>query len=120
MQSAQISVPHYEKNVKVVSESRSEIARYSAHAAPQESACSLKSNFKVGNQLTPSPLVSPTQLQAHLNLLRAFKELRIRVEQDAHNLPPAAASLDTEKRWIWFLELAVERCAYIWLSNFYL
>lgn len=89
-----------------------EAPQYIESAVPEAPpAYALKSNFKIGYHTTPSPLVSPSQLQTHLNLLRAFKDLRTRIEQDTHNLPSAAASLDVEKRWVWFIELAVERCA---------
>lgn len=75
-------------------------------AAP---AYALQSDFKIGHRVVPSPLVSTSQLQTHLNLLRAFRDLKDRVEQHPHGLHQLAVSLDTEKRWVWFLQLAVER-----------
>lgn len=76
-------------------------------------AYSLQSSFKIGHRVAPSPLVSTSQLQAHLNLLKAFKDLKDRVEQHPQGLPQLAISLDAEKRWVWFLQLAVERCVSI-------
>jgi hypothetical protein len=80
-------------------------------------AYALQSNFSIGTRVTPAPLVSASQLKAHLKLLRAFKSLRVRVEQSPGDFAPDAAALTPEKRWTWFLELAVERYVTIWLSN---
>lgn len=72
----------------------------------------LRSNFTIGKDVTPRPLVSTTQLQVHLDLLRAFKALKTRVEEDPSGLPENARLLTAEKRWVWFLELSVERYVY--------
>lgn len=71
----------------------------------------LQKNFQIGTHSTP-PLVTPNQLQTHLNLLKAFNDLRTKIEQGGEGLPSATASLDADKRWVWFLQLAVERYEY--------
>lgn len=69
----------------------------------------LQSSFKIGNRVAPGPLVLTEQLQAHLRLLKAFKDLKDRVQQRPQGLYQPALSLNAEKRWVWFLYLAVER-----------
>jgi len=76
----------------------------------------LQSNFKIGKDLTPKPLVSAAQLQLHLDLLRAFKELRTRVETGDNGFPDVVQSLEPERRWLWFLELAAARFQ-LWTEN---
>jgi hypothetical protein len=73
----------------------------------------LQSQFRVGRVITPAPLLTPSQIKVHLGLLRAFRELKLKVQEisdDASALPPLAVTLDSEARWVWFLELALERC----------
>ena len=66
--------------------------------------------FTIGAHSTPSPLVQISQVKGHLALLRAFAELRAKVESTSpeewgvSNVPP-----DQERRWNWFVALAVER-----------
>ena len=58
-------------------------------------------------------------IKAHLRLLRAFQALKWRVQDPdsypevASRIPPRARSLKADDRWVWFLQLAVERCAYL-------
>lgn len=62
--------------------------------------------------MLPSPLVTIDQLKAHLTLLGAFKSLRTTVQtQSAEELilPPVVERMDVNKRWTWFVGLAVER-----------
>lgn len=66
-------------------------------------------NFKIGSRQVTRALVTVRQLQVHLDVLRAFKNLRIKVEQGSNAFPQIANALNAEKRWRWFLELAVER-----------
>lgn len=71
-----------------------------------------QSQFHVGKAVTSVPFVTPSQLKIHLGLLRAFRELKLKVQEnpDVDNaFPPLARALDPEARWIWFLELALER-----------
>jgi hypothetical protein len=71
-----------------------------------------QSKFHVGKGATPVPFVSPYQLKIHLGLLRAFRELKLKVQENfdiANAFPPLAGALDAEARWVWFLELALER-----------
>lgn len=71
-----------------------------------------QSHFHVGKAITSVPFVTPFQLKVHLGLLRAFRELKLKVQEDsnvANAFPPLAGALDPEARWVWFLELALER-----------
>lgn len=71
-----------------------------------------QSQFHVGKAVTLVPFVTPSQLKIHLGLLRAFRELKLRVQDNAdiaNTFPPLAGALDSEARWVWFLELALER-----------
>ncbi|KAG6334620.1 hypothetical protein ID866_4472 [Astraeus odoratus] len=56
-----------------------------------------------------SQLVTDKQLEGHLALLRAFHSLRQTVQAGNDKFPAAAKKLDAEKRWTWFVSLAVER-----------
>lgn len=71
-----------------------------------------QSHFHVGKTITSVPFVTPFQLKVHLGLLRAFRELKLKVQEDSdvtNTFPPLAGALDPEARWVWFLELALER-----------
>lgn len=67
--------------------------------------------------VSPSLSLAPKHIKAHLRLLRAFQALKWRVQNPdsypevASKIPPRARSLNQDDRWIWFLQLAVERCA---------
>ena len=81
-----------------------------------------QSQFRVGKAVTLTPFVTPSQLKIHLGLLRAFRELKLKVQgssDTANTFPPLAGGLDAEARWVWFLELALERYAICYLSPFY-
>jgi hypothetical protein len=71
-----------------------------------------QSQFRVGRGVTTAPFVTPSQLKVHLGLLKAFRELRLKVQDNSDvsdAFPPLAGALDPEARWVWFLELALER-----------
>lgn len=71
-----------------------------------------QSQFHVGRAATLVPFVTPSQLKIHLGLLKAFRELKLKVQESsdiANTFPPLAGALDAEARWVWFLELALER-----------
>ncbi|KAF9643717.1 hypothetical protein BDM02DRAFT_3191302 [Thelephora ganbajun] len=71
-----------------------------------------QSQFRVGKAVTLVPFVTPSQLKIHLGLLRAFRELKLKVQESpdiTNAFPPLAGALDPEARWVWFLELALER-----------
>ena len=68
--------------------------------------------YRIGRSTFPDPLVSIPQVKAHLSLLRAFKALRTTVEEpDATvlGLTGVVKELPKDKRWTWFVGLAVER-----------
>jgi len=80
-----------------------------------------QSQFRVGKAVTLTPFVTPSQLKIHLGLLRAFRELKLKVQESpdiASIFPPLAGVLDAEARWTWFLELALERYAIHYHSPF--
>ena len=69
--------------------------------------------FNIGSKLTPEPLVNITQIKAHLALLHAFSEFKKEVEgiqEEKISQMPA----DLEKRWAWFVALAVQRSVIIY------
>ncbi|KAF8885821.1 hypothetical protein BD779DRAFT_1646525, partial [Infundibulicybe gibba] len=67
--------------------------------------------FRIGTSTIRGPVVRVPQLKGHLALLKAFKDLQIQIG----NLDPATARKlshcpnDRERRWMWFIGLAVER-----------
>ena len=95
--------------------------------------------FSIGSQLTPEPLVKISQIKAHLVLLHALAELRNQVEglQEEGTIPQISADLvrklpsaimpvylerqwastqmpaDLERKWSWFVGLAVQRSVLI-------
>lgn len=72
--------------------------------------------FTIGGRSILRPLVSVEQLRSHLRLLAMFASMKQKVDDPdsdprvAERIPPLAMALPPEKRWIWFLELAVDRC----------
>ncbi|KAG0707493.1 hypothetical protein DFH29DRAFT_895981 [Suillus ampliporus] len=64
--------------------------------------------FKVGTKTT-EPLVLPGQLLGHLKLLHLFFAMRQKVEEGDTRFPDLARQMSPEKRWAWFVSLAVER-----------
>ena len=102
------------------------LARYREHGAgPSTSASDDHSSpppyyleqfrFPMGGKIPQGPFVTISQLKAHLGLLRAFRELENRVTDLEANrdvrdkLPPLGQKLGSQQRWVWFLELALER-----------
>jgi hypothetical protein len=69
--------------------------------------------------LLTQPLVTVEQLDHHLGLLRAFRDLRRLVREPdveaCHYIPQLALQLDADARWSWFVGLGVER--YVWLRD---
>ncbi|OAX31710.1 hypothetical protein K503DRAFT_811028, partial [Rhizopogon vinicolor AM-OR11-026] len=66
----------------------------------------LQEMFTIGRHSTHH-LVRPDQLKAHLQLLAAFDHLKQRVVASESLI--AGLETDSEKRWVWFVNLAVER-----------
>ena len=71
--------------------------------------------FAIGGRTVSPPLVSIEQLKSHLRLLGMFMLMKQKVEdpdsdpQLADMMPFLAKALSPEERWVWFLELAVDR-----------
>ncbi|KAJ2912588.1 hypothetical protein MD484_g7833, partial [Candolleomyces efflorescens] len=63
--------------------------------------------FKVGGVFTDGLLVNIEQIKGHLALLDAFSNLKTQVE--GLELESSYMSKDPERRWAWFVGLAVER-----------
>ena len=68
--------------------------------------------FSIGSQLTPEPLVDISQIKAHLALLHEFAELKNEVEELREGTIPQMPA-DLERRWAWFVALAVHRSVLI-------
>jgi len=70
-------------------------------------------SFTIGSWTVSCPLVSIGQLKSHLRLLGIFMLMKQKVENPDSNpcgtIPPLARAPPPEERWVWFLELAVER-----------
>ena len=69
--------------------------------------------YAIGDTVLHTPLINIGQLKAHLALLRAFKRLKTSIQDrspDELHLPLEVHELDKDKRWTWFVGLAVERC----------
>jgi hypothetical protein len=90
------------------SESDDVLPSYSASRPPPAYPFSTK--FTVGGKQTEGPLVTTAQLKGHLGLLRLFYILRETVEAGTDDrLPAWARQIEPERRWAWFVALAVER-----------
>ena len=68
--------------------------------------------FTIGSKLTPEPLVNISQIKAHLALLHAFAEFKKEVEGLKEGTIPQMPA-DLERRWAWFVSLAVQRSVLI-------
>jgi hypothetical protein len=68
--------------------------------------------FSIGSQITPEPLVNISQIKAHLALLHAFAKLKKEVEGLQEGTIPQMPA-DLERRWAWFVALAVHRSVFI-------
>jgi hypothetical protein len=66
-------------------------------------------NFEIGNLRVSRALVTERQLNVHLKVLGAFKNLADKIKGGLVDFPQTAAALDPDERWRWFLELSVER-----------
>ena len=63
--------------------------------------------FKIGRVFTNGLLVNVDQIKGHLALLEAFSNLKTQVDGLTLGIPKMPD--DLEKRWVWFVGLAVER-----------
>ena len=59
--------------------------------------------------MTANPILNPSELKAHLDLLRAFHALKSQVE-DGSKLGFVAHMLSPEERWKSFVQASVGRC----------
>ena len=67
-------------------------------------------NFTIGLSSLEVPFVRVEDLKAHLCLLRAFKDLRTKVELgNVADWSELVRNLSPESRWHWFVGLAIER-----------
>ncbi|KAH9049000.1 hypothetical protein EDB84DRAFT_1410083 [Lactarius hengduanensis] len=66
--------------------------------------------FRIGLHELQDSLVKIKHLKLHLCFLGALHDLRKRVQSEAPaTWPPLIRELDGERRWLWFVNLAVER-----------
>jgi hypothetical protein len=66
-----------------------------------------------------SPLLSPIQLKGHLALLKGFAELKEKVEalENPTKDPFPFLPAEPERKWSWFVGLAVERSVlFLWIK----
>lgn len=66
-------------------------------------------SFQVGLRRV-APFVNINELKAHLRLLKAFAELKAQVVLWEKDEQIPLMPMDPERRWTWFVGLAVERC----------
>jgi len=59
--------------------------------------------------MASSVIIDPRELKAHLNLLRAFHDLKTQVESGS-KLEFNARTLSPKERWTSFVQASVERC----------
>lgn len=67
------------------------------------------SQFTIGAHRTQEPLVGIPEIKGHLALLNAFHELKMSVESPSFVAVGNGIPGDKDKRWGWFVGLAVER-----------
>ena len=60
------------------------------------------------DHMAANPILDPSELKAHLNLLRAFHDLKSQVEDESQSEFNAHAS-SPEERWESFVHGSVER-----------
>lgn len=84
-----------------------------ANSSEEPPAYQPPTTFLIGAHKVDASLVQIKDLKLHLALLRAFTELRTQVENQtgaaAAHFPEEAKQLSPERRWTWFVHLAVER-----------
>ncbi|KAJ7494422.1 hypothetical protein B0H11DRAFT_1717508 [Mycena galericulata] len=71
-------------------------------------AYSAPTTFTVGSKGATKPFISAPQVKDHLALLHAFAELKLKVAEMSDPGVPHFP-LDIDRRWSWFVGLAVER-----------
>ncbi|KAI6032234.1 hypothetical protein BKA83DRAFT_4211506 [Pisolithus microcarpus] len=66
--------------------------------------------YMIGPRKPSNPLVTVEQVQDHLQLLSAFHRLKMTVEECRDNrIPRFAVRMDSDRRWRWFVHLAIDR-----------
>ena len=101
------------------SESQESSPLYSPTSQPLASSSSQSREnlltFHVGLRELQDSLVQIKHLKIHLCFLGALQDLRRRVESVADaSWPPLIRELDAERRWLWFVTLAIERSVFPW------
>lgn len=74
------------------------------YAPPPPPQYTFPTSFKIGTRQTP-PFVHSPQLKGHLALLHSFALLRSQIVELSANV----LLEDKDRRWSWFISLAVER-----------
>lgn len=97
----------------IVTTSMNDLYSPGALATHEPPAYQAPTFFTVGGQQVPS-LITPAQLKGHLSLLREFAELKVQVEllanpQSSHLRLFPYLPAEPERKWSWFVGLAVER-----------
>jgi hypothetical protein len=72
---------------------------------PQPPQYTFPASFNVGTRLDRRPFVDSAQVKGHLALLHLFALLRSQIDE----LNATVLLEDKDRRWAWFVSLAVER-----------
>lgn len=108
--------PLYSRPVVGPSSNASLLSRAPAMDVPSSTDLEL-SAFKVVTKKIKRQLVTLEDTKTHLRLLRAFRLFRKKVEDPYSDpgvseiVPPVGRGIGPKGRWLWFLEMAVERSA---------
>ncbi|KAG5637806.1 hypothetical protein H0H81_003138 [Sphagnurus paluster] len=89
---------------------------YPTHDPPPSYA--FPQTFNIGKNRTNAPLVSSAQVKGHLALLHAFAKLRAEIDTLDDNTQRLLPFIPTDKdrRWAWFVGLAVDRFS-VWCDS---
>ncbi|KAF8438942.1 hypothetical protein L210DRAFT_2235973 [Boletus edulis BED1] len=86
----------------------SDLPPYTAVQAPPP-RYTLPETFNIGRR-NVDLFIQPQQLKGHLSMLHAFHSLRVTIESnDEPRFPRNIREMEPEKRWGWFVSIAVER-----------
>lgn len=77
---------------------------------------SAPTQFVIGKSTTDAPLVGIQEIKRHLDLMRAFAELKNAVDA-VESDTTLTVPLDKQQRWAWFVGCAVERYGMFFLAS---
>ena len=92
---------------------------FTAHPPPIDARSSISHASSYASSVSANLSLTAEHIKAHLKLLRAFQALKWRVQNHdsypevASRIPSKARALRPKDRWVWFLQLAVQRSAHL-------